>query len=340
MKVIKVEQRICECCMEEHEVKTVLVKEKTVFKDVEVFYDAQYFYCDLADELYADETMNSENDILMKDAYRIKTGLLTSKDIVEIRKKYRISQGDLCILLGWGGKTVTRYESHQVQDRAHDTILKKINKDPEWFLHLLAEAKDSLSKEAYNKYFESAAELYEKSQDNYRRKAIEAKYAGYQKDLMYNGNRILSLDKVVDVIRYFAASSGVTNLYKVKLMKMIWYADMLSYKKRNFSITGLVYQAFQMGALPIEHNSIIELSGVPCMEQDMGDGTAYFFSLQGPAEFAYLDDEDKKILDVVIEKLGKKSKDEIVSFMHKEKAYSETMPREIIQFKYAAYLQI
>lgn len=29
------------------------------------------------------------------------------------------------MLLGWGGKTITRYESHQVQDKAHDTILKK-----------------------------------------------------------------------------------------------------------------------------------------------------------------------------------------------------------------------
>ena len=41
------------------------------------------------------------------------------------------------MLLGWGGKTITRYESHQVQDKAHDTILKKIDQDPEWFLSLL-----------------------------------------------------------------------------------------------------------------------------------------------------------------------------------------------------------
>lgn len=34
-------------------------------------------------------------------------------------------------MLGWGSKTITRYESHQVQDRAHDTILKKISHDPD-----------------------------------------------------------------------------------------------------------------------------------------------------------------------------------------------------------------
>ncbi len=45
-------------------------------------------------------------------------------------------------------------------------------------------------------------------------------------------------------------------------------------------------------------------------------------------------------MDVVIEELGKMSKNEIINFMHKEQAYVETAPRDIIQFKYAASLQI
>ena len=88
-----------------------------------------------------------DNDIRLKDAYRKKEGLLTSAQIGEIRAKYGISQSDLCLLLGWGSKTITRYESHQVQDKAHDTILKKIDQDPEWFLSLLNGAKANLSAE-------------------------------------------------------------------------------------------------------------------------------------------------------------------------------------------------
>ncbi len=34
------------------------------------------------------------------------------------------------------------------------------------------------------------------------------------------------------------------------------------------------------------------------------------------------------------------SKNEIIDFMHKERAYVETAPRDVIQFKYAEYLQI
>lgn len=70
MKIVKSEKRLCTCCMEEHEVKTVLVKESATFKNVKVYYDASYFYCDLAKELYMNEQQMQENDAHMKNAYR------------------------------------------------------------------------------------------------------------------------------------------------------------------------------------------------------------------------------------------------------------------------------
>jgi hypothetical protein len=205
---------------------------------------------------------------------------------------------------------------------------------------LLNDAKDNLSTESYQKYLEAATALYEKDQDSYLRKAIEASYARFHGDKLFHGNTELSLDKVVDVIRYFAASEKITNLYKVKLMKLMWYADALSYKNRGFAITGLVYQALPMGAVPVGHNSIINLSGVPCEEVDMGETNAYHFSLKEASSFPALSDEDINIIDIVIKKLGNMSKNEIISFMHKEIAYMETAPRDVIQFKYAADLQI
>lgn len=340
MKMIKSEKRFCTCCMEEHEVKTVLVPEEATFKNVKVGYEAFYFYCDVAEELYMDEKQMQENDIRLKDAYRKEQGLLTSSEICNIRSKYRISQRDFCILLGWGGKTITRYEGHQVQDKAHDTILKKIGRDSEWFLSLLNDARESLAVETYQKYLDAATTLYEKNQDLYLRKAIEASYAGFHGNQLFHGNTELSLDKVVDMIRYFATSKQITNLYKVKLMKLMWYADALSYKKRGFAITGLVYQAMPMGAVPVGHNSIINLKDVPCEEVDMGETNAYHFSLKETTSFEFLSEEDKKILDIVIDKLGKMTKNQIVSFMHQEQAYVETKPREVISFEYARNLQI
>ena len=56
--------------------------------------------------------------------------------------------------------------------------------------------------------------------------------------------------------------------------------------------------------------------------------------------FPTLTNEEKKILDIVIEKLGKLNKKEINNFVCKEKAFLETALEEAILFKYIENLQI
>ena len=340
MNVIKTEKRICPCCMEEHDVKTVAVDDHTVFKKLDVDYMAYYYYCDKADEKYMDENQMSANDISMKDAYRRKTGLLTSSQIADIRRKYDITQSDLCILLGWGEKTITRYESHQVQDKAHDTILRKIDSDPEWFITLLNSSKNSIPLSSYEKYLNIATELFEDNEDKYLRKTIEAVYARYIDKPLLHGNSALSLDKVVDVIRYYASSINVKYLYKVKLMKLLWYADALSYKKYHNTITGLVYRAYPMGAVPVGYNLIINLKNVPCKEVEIDYSNAYKFHLEGKTACPSLSKRDKDVLDTVIDSLGNMTKDQIVSYMHREVAYVNTLDREVIPFNYAEELSL
>lgn len=339
MEILESYKGRCTCCMEEHDVELVRVQEQMTFKELDVDFVAEYYYCNQADEFYMEESQMSKNDLRMKADYRRALGLLTSQEIAELRAKYGISQTDLCTLLGWGGKTITRYEGHQVQDRAHDSILKKLRQDPEWFLKLLTDARGAVSEEAFQRYYDRALSLYEEQQDEYLRKSIAAKHARYQEE-QYNGGVALSLDKVVDVIRYLSNSDKVTNLYKVKLMKLLWYADCLAYKSYGKAITGLVYRALPMGAVPIAPDSIIDLKGICYEEVDMGEGTAYRFLPSESREYPFLEEEEKAVLDRVIDRLGEMRKDEIVSFMHKEKAYAETEPREVISFRYAESLRI
>ena len=75
MKIINSEKRLCVCCMEEHEVKTVLIQATSTFRNVKVIYEAEYFYCDNAEELYMDEQQFQKNNISLKDAYRKSQGL-------------------------------------------------------------------------------------------------------------------------------------------------------------------------------------------------------------------------------------------------------------------------
>ena len=71
-KILNTEKRLCTCCMENHEVQIIKVREKSTFKNKEIEYDAVYWYCDATEELYMDEKQMQENDIRLKDAYRKK----------------------------------------------------------------------------------------------------------------------------------------------------------------------------------------------------------------------------------------------------------------------------
>lgn len=160
MEVIKRENKLCLCCMENHDVLIVREKAHNTFKGQKIEYYATYEYCENTDEYIASEEMISANDISMKNAYREKLGLLTSDEIRGIRQKYEISQSDLAVLLGWGEKTITRYETHQVQDNAHDSILRKIDEDPEWYISLLKQKQTAFERSVFEKYLEVANVIY------------------------------------------------------------------------------------------------------------------------------------------------------------------------------------
>jgi putative zinc finger/helix-turn-helix YgiT family protein len=321
-------------------VEYVRLKETTLFKGQEIEYDVMYEYCEIADEYVSSDTMISVNDISLKDAYRKKNGLLTSEEIESIRQKYGISQSDLAILLGWGEKTITRYESHQVQDNAHDTILRKIDEDPEWYIALLKKSKEKFSASAYAKYFDAAKNLYESKHDDYLRRTIQAEYVKYENIDECCGNVLLDLDKVVEAICYFANSIKVKSLYKVKLMKMLWYADALAYKRHGHSMTGMVYKALPMGAVPLQYELIIDLKGVVYEEVEFGETSGYHFVSTPNHRYLHLTDEDKNVLDKIIEVFGTATKSQIVDSMHREQAYIETALNDIIQYKYAKQLSL
>ena len=155
----------------------------------------------------------------------------------------------------------------------------------------------------------------------------------------YYGNIELSFSKIVDVVNYYASSKEVTNLFKVKLMKMMWYADCLSYKMFGHSITGLPYIALPMGAVPESHDYIIKLDGID-YEIEIIDGNESYHFISRKKSFPFLNDEEKSVLDKVISIMGKWKTERIVSHMHEEVAYIKTKKNHAISFEYAKELSI
>lgn len=337
MKKIKNEKKLCMICMEEHEVDTVEIIDKEVFKGEEVAFPATYEYCTHAAEYLETEEMIKRNSLAMKDAYRKKVGLLTSKDINKIREKYGVSQKDFSEILDWGRATITRYENHQVQDRAHDDVLRKIDSDPKWFLEMLKRAQVRITDKAFSKYYHEACKQFEKKKNQYLMDSINAIYANFKDDFL-TGGVSLNLCKVVEMINYFAANVG--NLHKVKLMKMLWYSDNLHYKRNGTAISGLVYSALKMGAVPEGYDQIIKLDGVVFDTVYYGDYMGYKFNTAPGFIVNELTQSEVEVLDDIILKFGSLNTDEIVEKMHNEEAYKSTKKNCIIPYTFADKLSI
>lgn len=336
MEVANSSVELCLNCMEKHNVDVIQLEEREIFKNEEVDFVAVYKYCSNTKEFLETEDMIRTNSLAIKDAYREKVGLLKSEDIIGVRNKYGISQKDFSEILDWGKATITRYENHQVQDRAHDDILRKINSDPKWLLEMLKRAKGRLSQKAYTKYYNNISNEYRQLGDRYLRDAIYASYASYEDDIM-TGCMALDLDKVIETINYLAKK--VKNLHMVKLMKLLWYSDTYNHKRCGHSITGLAYKALKMGAVPEGYEQIVLLEGIS-YDLAIYDDIVYKFKSTPGFKIDCLTDSDVGSIDRIISLLGDLSTSEIVDLMHEEKAYKKTLSNQIIPYTFSKDLSI
>ncbi len=328
----------CPLCDKTHEVEERKRIATIVIKGEEVAYEERFYFCTNAD---ADENefetgaMTNKNLLNARNAYRIKSGLLTSDEIVAIRESYGLSQIDLARLLGWGEATISRYESKAIQDEAYDTMLRFIKDNPLQALEFLKKNADKFST---TKRLEIKAKIIEKldayGKEFLTRQTFEGEYANFEEPSDSNGFTMLNIDKIEAMISYMAEK--VDNLFKVKLMKMLWYSDVLAFIDCGCSMTGMVYRHEPMGALPIGHYSLMNLENLNVQEEmSYNYDTMLHVYPTVNMDYSVLDDNEKMILDRVIAKFKDYKAKEIVNYMHDERAYTETNSGEIIPFSLA-----
>ena len=328
----------CPLCGKTHELEERKRSVTITLKGEEITYEERFYFCTNAAEdenEFETGAMTNANLLNARNAYRIKKGLLTSDEIVAIRESYGLSQVDLAKLLGWGEATISRYESKAIQDEAYDTMLRLVKDNPLQALEFLKKNADKFS---LTKRVEIRAKIVEKL-DSYgkeflTRQTFEGEYANFEEPSDSNGFTTLNIDKIEAMISYIAEK--VNNLFKVKLMKMLWYSDVLSFAENGYSMTGMVYRHEPMGALPIGHYSLMNLENLN-VQEEVSCNYDIMLHVYPTANMDYsvLTDGEKAILDKVIIKFKDYRTKNIVDYMHAERAYMETKPGEIIPFSLA-----
>ena len=333
--LIEAVQRDCPLCDRTHEVEKRRRDGSMLIKGEPVHFEEIYFYCpncadDDESEFVPAELMD-KNLQNARNSYRSVHGLLTSDEIAAIRATYNMSQSDLAMALGWGEVTITRYESKSVQDETYDQILRMFRDDPAFAMQQLTRQEARFSKEKFRQLHDNIlAKIQETGVCQLNKRTIEAQYAAYDEPSDFNGNQTLNLSKLGAVMAFFAQYEG--NLFKVKLMKLLWYADALSYKLHKTSITGLVYAHKPYGALPLANSDIIYLPTLSVEEMEINDNTAYHITAAPGASLDNLNSDEIDIIYRVAKKFKNMTTPEIVDYMHEEDAYKDTTMNQIIPF--------
>lgn len=331
----------CPICDKVHLIKEYEATSTAIVKGEDVEYIEKYFYCENAKEderIFVNGKLLGENLLNGRNAYRKKHGLLTSYEIADIRKKYGLTQVEFARLLGWGDVTIQRYETKAIQDETYDSILKRFREDISFVSELLQKNRNTLSSEKVKKLSEKIKSKEVEAEEFDRRTVLKKDYVNFITASAMNGfKNTLDFDKIEAVVSYIAKK--IPSLFKVKLMKMLWYTDMLEYRKNHISMTGIVYTHEAMGALPIGHRDLMMLPGINVVEEMSPDFNSMFHIFPNPdVDMSVLTEDNKEILNMVVKKFKDFSTKEIVEYMHKEKAYMETTLGDVISYEYAREL--
>jgi HTH-type transcriptional regulator/antitoxin MqsA len=98
----------------------------------QVTFQDRFYRCERCEETFYDGEMAHESFLRATAVIRAEDGLLAPDEIVELRRKYSLTQAQLERLIGAGEKTVVRWERGTVaQNKTADTLLRVLRDHPE-----------------------------------------------------------------------------------------------------------------------------------------------------------------------------------------------------------------
>ena len=318
-------------------VETAIIRKKEIYnvlgEDIEV--EASILTCkECGEELFCEELDNKT----LNDAYNIyrrRHKLLLPEDIINIRKQYDLSQRSFAKLLGWGDKTINRYENGAIQDKAHNSILVLL-KNPDNMLAYLNENEIKLDDKVKERLIAKIEYLRENKHES-NKSLLEYFEA---KECEYNGYKSFDYEKFCDMVLFFA--NKIPGLLKTKLMKLLNYADMLYYKSFGISMSGTKYAHLPYGPAPQNFDILfgaLAIDKVAHIEVSYENGYENHKVIP-EAKPISLSENELKILNQIYNKFEGFNSKEISEYSHKEKGYLKTNRGDLISYKYAKYIEL
>ncbi len=331
--------RYCEKCKKNVSTHTITKNEKYTVYGEEICVDARILVCDECGEELFDEELDEQTLTKAYMRYREIHKFLSPDEIREIREMYGLSQRGFSRILGWGDKTIYRYENGSLQDRAHDTLLTML-KNPDNMKTIVIE-KEVIDKEKNKeKLLSIIDELTKNRSKTIKRDMIINAFP--DKESIENGYKTFDYDKYCSMIQFFAGKSQ--QMPKVKLMKLMFYSDFLSYKEKGVSISGCRYAHMKLGPVPEKHDflfGMMEESGFSYFDiQQFENGQEMHQIVINQPIISTLTSDELQSLDCVQNYFSSFGSKDIRDYSHEENGYKDTQMGDFIPYSYANELRL
>lgn len=331
------ETRFCYNCYEEREVEVVEREDKLEVRGEEIPVKGPVALCKSCGTNVRDPELEDQLMLQAYREYRKRHNLLQPEEIAAIREEYGLSQRALARLLGWGPITVQRYERGALQNLSHNREILAL-RDPSYVEKLLGDpaCKLSSSEKDMLRNTLTKKENPDKQEVEVIEKAIRAEPSEF------TGFRQPDLEKLAEMAVYFARNLR-TPLFKVKLVKLLFYADFLHYAEQGVSISGFPYARLDMGPVPERFQSVLawmELVGVGRIEEvPMEPHNGEVLRALDHPDNDVLSPSEIRVLKRVVEEIGDLSGGQLANLSHEEPAWGETSPWKQISYDWARTLK-
>lgn len=309
----------------------------------EDFEVVQHFYkCNSCKEEFTTTETDHLSLVQIQNQYREKNHIIFPYELIEIRKKYDLSASKMSEVLGLGINSYSNYENGEIPSLAISNLIR-LAANPEQFKELLDGQKSIFSKNAYEKISKRVELLITESIH------LNPFFINLNEIDGLNcltGYSSINIQKIGALLVRFI--SGCSNEFndKLKLNKLLFYTDFLSYKLFGVSITGITYRAIKYGPVPSFYDNIyhyFQNKGLIISTWKKGTGnlvTEIFETKVNENIFQFTPNEEE-VINKVLNKFGSMPTWDLVDLSHEEKAWKElNFDRQLIDYqKYAFYLE-
>lgn len=312
-------------------------KNDFTIKGKDISFTSKRRFCHDCGKIVYDECLDNRTSELAIEMFNNKYGVSKEK-LIELRKKYNLSQADFSKIIGCAKKTLISYEKGKsIPNDVYMVSIKNLINNPEAINEYLVASKERISTNEYIKIDEKIKAF----KGNNIKKMINEEENNDNNLSQYNGFTPLSIEKIKNVILFLASDT----MPKTKLLKEMFYSDFYNYKNTTTSITGLEYVKLPYGPVPDDFDTIINL----LYKENLIDYKIKYINdesechlIKSKKEFdkGIFDNEELEILEKIKTYFKNYTTREIVEKSHQEKAYLKTKEKKKIDYEYAFDIEL